>query len=63
MGKDGQFEPSVNYYEAEMVVRDPQGEHLRSGLSGMARVDTGRTTLGRLWLSRALDLINPAVRL
>lgn len=63
MGRDGQFEPSVNYYEAEMVVRDPRGEHLRSGLSGMARIDTGQTTLGRLMVSRVLDLINPAVRL
>lgn len=63
MGRDGQFEPSVNYYEAEMVIRDPRGEHLRAGLSGMARINTGRTTLGHLLISRTLDLINPAVRL
>lgn len=63
VNREGQFEPSVTYYEAEMIIRDPDGDHLRSGLTGMARIQTGRTTLGRLMFSRALDLINPAVRL
>ena len=51
------------YYEAEMMVRDPGGDHLRAGLTGMARIQTGSTTLGRSMLSWALDLINPAIRL
>ena len=63
MNRDGQFEPTVAYYEAEMAIRDPEGEHLRSGLTGMARIQTGHTTLGRALLSHALDLINPSVRL
>ena len=40
--RDGLLEPSVSYYEAEMIVRDPQGGHLRAGLTGMARIQTGR---------------------
>ena len=60
---EGQLEPTVAYYEAEMVVRDPGGEHLRAGLTGMARIQTGRTTLGRSIMGWALDLINPAIRL
>ena len=63
MNREGQFEPTVAYYEAEMTVRDPAGDHLRSGLTGMARIRTGHTTLGRVVLSRLLDLINPSVRL
>ena len=63
MDREGQFEPTVAYYEAEMIIRDPTGERLRAGLTGMARIETGRTTLGRLLLSRTLDLINPSVRL
>ncbi len=60
---DGILEPSVAYYEAEMLVRDTGGEHLRSGLTGMARIDVGRTTLGRHLCNSILDLINPAIRL
>ena len=63
LNREGQLEPSVAYYEAEMIVRDPGGEHLRAGLTGMARIQTGRTTLGRSMVSWALDLINPAIRL
>ncbi len=63
LNREGQLEPSVAYYEAEMIVRDPGGEHLRAGLTGMARIQTGRTTLGRSMMSWALDLINPAIRL
>ena len=63
LNREGQFEPTVAYYEAEMTIRDPAGEHLRSGLTGMARIQTGRTTLGRLMMSRVLDLINPSMRL
>jgi putative peptide zinc metalloprotease protein len=60
---EGMLEPSVAYYEAEMLVRDTGGEHLRSGLTGMARIDVGRTTLGKHLCSSVLDLINPAIRL
>ncbi len=63
VGRDGQLEPTVAYYEAEMTIRDPQGGHLRAGLSGMARIQTGRTTLGRAFVDWVLDLINPAIRL
>ena len=63
VSREGQFEPSVAYYEAEMIVRDPSGDHLRAGLLGMARIQTGQTTLGRMMLSRVLDLINPSIRL
>ena len=63
LNREGQLEPSVAYYEAEMIVRDPGGEHLRAGLTGMARIQTGSTTLGRSMVSWALDLINPAIRL
>ncbi len=63
VNRGGQFEPSVNYYEAELLISDPAGEHLRAGLTGMARIQTGRTTLGRAMWSRVLDLINPSVRL
>jgi putative peptide zinc metalloprotease protein len=63
VGRDGTLEPSVAYYEAEMLVRDPGGEHLRSGLTGMARIDVGRTTLGRHLFNSVLDLVNPAIRL
>ena len=63
VNRDGQLEPSVAYYEAEMLVRDPGGDHLRSGLTGMARIQTGRTTLGRSLVNWAMDLINPAIRL
>ena len=63
VNREGQLEPSVGYYEAEMIVRDPGGEHLRAGLTGMARIQTGRTTLGRSMMNWARDLINPAVRL
>ena len=61
--REGILQPSVAYYEAEMLVRDPGGEHLRSGLTGMARIDVGRTTLGRRLCNWALDLVNPAIRL
>ena len=63
LNREGQLEPSVAYYEAEMVVRDPGGTHLRAGLTGMARIQTGQTTLGRLMMNWTLDLINPAIRL
>ena len=63
MGRDGQLEPTVAYYEAEMIIRDPQGSHLRAGLTGMARIQTGHTTLGRAFVGWMLDLINPAIRL
>ena len=63
VGRDGLLEPSVAYYEAEMFVSDPQGGHLRAGLTGMARIQTGRTTMGRAFLGWLLDLINPAIRL
>lgn len=63
LNREGLLEPSVAYYEAEMLVRDTGGEHLRSGLTGMARIDVGRTTLGRHICSSILDLINPAIRL
>jgi putative peptide zinc metalloprotease protein len=63
INRDGTLEPSIAYYEAEMLVRDPGGEHLRSGLTGMARIDVGRTTLGRHLFNSVLDLINPAIRL
>ena len=47
-----------------MIVRDdPKGEHLRAGLTGKARIETGRTTLGHFLWAGMLDLINPAVRL
>ncbi len=63
LNREGQLEPSMAYYEAEMLVRDPGGDHLRAGLTGMARIQTGSTTLGRSMLSWTLDLINPAIRL
>jgi putative peptide zinc metalloprotease protein len=64
VNREGALEPSVTYYEAEMLVRDdPGGERLRAGLGGKARIDTGRTTVGRWLWSRTLDLINPAMRL
>ena len=63
VNRDGQLEPTVAYYEAEMLVRDPRGGHLRAGLTGMARIQTGRTTLGRSVFNWALDLINPSIRL
>ncbi len=63
VNRQGELEPSVSYYEAELVVRDPMGGHLRAGLAGMARIQTGRTTLGKLLFNRALDLVNPSVRL
>lgn len=63
VNRDGVLEPSVTYYEAETSVRDPTGGTLRAGLNGMARIDVGRTTVGRWMWSRALDLINPAMRL
>ena len=63
VGRDGQLEPTVAYYEAEMIIHDLQGGHLRAGLSGMARIQTGRTTLGRAFVGWVLDLINPAIRL
>ena len=63
VGRDGALEPTVAYYEAEMLVHDPQGGHLRAGLTGMARIDTGRTTLGRAICAWVLDLVNPAIRL
>ena len=46
-----------------MLLRDPSGDRLRVGLTGMARIETGRTTLGRWLREHALDLINPAIRL
>jgi putative peptide zinc metalloprotease protein len=63
VNKDGMLEPTVVYYEAEMLVRDTGQERLRSGLTGMARIDVGKTTLGRQLCSSILDLINPAIRL
>jgi putative peptide zinc metalloprotease protein len=63
VNREGGLEPSVAYYEAEMLVRDPGGERLRAGLTGMARIDVGQTTLGRHLCSSILDLINPAIRL
>ena len=61
---EGTLEPSVAYYEAEMVLRDdPNGERLRAGLSGKVRIQTGRTTLGHFLWSSLLDIINPAIRL
>ncbi len=64
VGRDGNLEPSVAYYEAEIILRDdPRGERLRAGLSGKVRIDTGRTSLGRFALANLLDLINPAMRL
>lgn len=60
---EGVLEPTVTYYEAETLVRDPTGDTLRAGLNGRARIDVGRTTLGRWVWSRALDLVNPAMRL
>ena len=63
LNHEGQFEPSVAYYEAEVIIRDPAGEHLRAGFTGMARIQTGHTTLGRMVLGRVLDLVNPSVRL
>jgi putative peptide zinc metalloprotease protein len=64
VARDGSLEPSVAYYEAEMLVHEPTGDtRLRAGLSGMARIETGRTTLGRQLYRFMRDLINPAVRL
>jgi putative peptide zinc metalloprotease protein len=64
VSRDGSsMEPSVTHYEAEMLVSDPGGENLRAGLGGKARIETGRTTLGRWAWSHLLDVINPSVRL
>ena len=63
INREGYIEPSLAYYEAEMLVRDPVGERLRSGLTGMARIDVGKTTLGRHLCNSVLDMINPAIRL
>ncbi len=59
----GALEPSVGHYEAETLLRDPGGERLRAGLMGRARIEVGRTTLGRWLWERALDLVNPGLRL
>jgi putative peptide zinc metalloprotease protein len=57
-----QMRPTVKYYEAEAVLDDADGS-LRDGLSGKARISTGKTILG-LWVWNGLvDLIDPAVRL
>ncbi len=63
VNREGVLEPTVNYYEAETLVHDPTGDTLRAGLNGMARIDVGRTTLGRWAWSRMLDLVNPSMRL
>ena len=59
----GALEPSVGHYEAETLLRDPGGDRLRAGLTGRARIEVGRTTLGRWWWERTLDLVNPGLRL
>lgn len=61
--REGVLEPTVAYYEAETLVRDPTGDTLRAGLSGMARIEVGRTTIGRWFWRQAMDLVNPAMRL
>ncbi len=64
VNREGFLEPSVAYYEAEMILRDdPNGERLRAGLSGKVRIETGRTTLGHFLWSSLLDIVNPAMRL
>lgn len=59
----GVLEPSVGHYEAETLLRDPDGQTLRAGLTGRARVEVGRTTVGRWLWERTLDLVNPGLRL
>lgn len=62
VGTDGQIHPSVAYYEAEALIHDSD-EILRAGMTGKARIQTGRSTLGKLVWQYFLELINPSLRL
>jgi putative peptide zinc metalloprotease protein len=61
-GPNQQLIPSVPHYEAEVYL-NPPSETIPAGLLGRARIDAGHTTLG-VWLyQRALDQIDPSIRL